>query len=105
MQCVRSRCFLIMLLMACLSAIAVCAQFGQNQPQGPQTVYAIKAGRLIDGTGKAPIPNAMIIVQGERIEAVGPANNISIPPGAQVIDLGSDTLMPGLIDGHVHLSI
>src|SRR5437870_3461196 len=104
MKWVSCRSYLSILLVACLSTLVVNAQFGQNQPQGPQLVVAIKAARLVDGTGKPAIPNAVIIVRGERIEAVGPANNISIPPDAQIIDLGSDTLMPGLIDGHVHLS-
>jgi imidazolonepropionase-like amidohydrolase len=66
-----------------------------------QNVTVIRAARLIDGTGAAPIPNAAIVVTGNKITAVG--SNLAIPKGASVIDLGDATLMPGLIDAHVHL--
>lgn len=59
----------------------------------------IKAARLIDGRGGAVIAPAMVVVQGNRIQAVGGA----VPPNAETIDLGDVTLMPGLIDAHVHL--
>ncbi len=64
-------------------------------------VFAIKAARLIDGTGAAPITNAVVIVNGDSITAVG--SNLSVPAGATVIDLGDSTIMPGVIDAHVHL--
>ncbi|HTK50430.1 MAG TPA: amidohydrolase family protein [Gemmatimonadaceae bacterium] len=66
-------------------------------------VVAIKAGRLIDGRGGAPVPNAVILVRGERIQAVGA--NLAIPPGARVIDLSSATVLPGLIDCHTHITM
>jgi imidazolonepropionase-like amidohydrolase len=64
-------------------------------------VTAIRAGVLIDGTGAAPVRNAIILVQGERITAVGPA--VAIPKGAKVVDLSGETVLPGFIDAHVHL--
>ena len=66
-------------------------------------VVAIKAGRLIDGRGGAPMTNAVILVRGERIRAVGP--NLAIPAGARVIDLSSATVLPGLIDCHTHITM
>jgi len=66
-------------------------------------VIAIRAGRLIDGRGGAPMLNAVILVRGERIQAVGA--NIAIPAGARVIDLSSTTVLPGLIDCHTHITV
>lgn len=65
----------------------------------PQTV--VMAARLIDGLGGAPLAPAMVRIEGERIVEVG--NVIAIPAGATVVDVGSATLLPGLIDLHTHL--
>ncbi len=62
---------------------------------------AIKASRLVDGTGAAPITNAVVIINGDTITAVG--SSLAIPSGATVINLGDSTLLPGFIDAHVHL--
>ena len=70
--------------------------------QQPPTPTAIRAGTLIDGTGAAPVRNAVILVQGDRITAVGA--NVQIPSGATVIDLSAATVLPGFIDAHVHLA-
>jgi imidazolonepropionase-like amidohydrolase len=61
---------------------------------------AITNATLIDGTGAGPVRGATLIVEGERIERVGPG--IEPPRGAEVIDAGGRTLMPGLIDAHLH---
>jgi imidazolonepropionase-like amidohydrolase len=63
---------------------------------------AVKAARLIDGTGAAPITNAVVLIEGDRITAVG--SGLAIPRGTEVIDLGGATLMPGLIDMHTHVT-
>lgn len=70
--------------------------------QQPMQTTAIRAGTLIDGTGSAPIRNAVIVIQGDRITAVGA--NVPIPTGATVIDLSGATVLPGFIDAHVHLA-
>jgi imidazolonepropionase-like amidohydrolase len=62
---------------------------------------AIRCGRLIDGKSDAPIINAVILIEGERITAVGAG--VQIPPGADIIDLSNATVLPGLIDSHTHL--
>ena len=64
---------------------------------------AIKGGMVIDGKGETPVPNGVILVDGNRIRAVGSRDDVSIPRDAEVIDLDSATLLPGLIDTHVHL--
>ncbi|HZI56775.1 MAG TPA: amidohydrolase family protein, partial [Verrucomicrobiae bacterium] len=75
-----------------------------QQPQKPalKTVY-IRAGRLFDGTGDKARENMMIMVVGDRIQNVAPANSISIPADATVLDLSHATVLPGLIDCHTHL--
>ena len=70
-----------------------------------QSPIAIKASRVIDGTGGPPIIDGVVVVRGNRIEAVGPQSSVRIPDDANVIDLPGETLLPGLIDGHNHLSI
>jgi imidazolonepropionase-like amidohydrolase len=62
---------------------------------------AIRAQRLIDGTNDKIIRDAVVLVVGEKIAAVG--TKLSIPANARVIDLGDVTLLPGLIDAHTHL--
>jgi len=64
----------------------------------PQAVVAIRAARLIDGRGGKVLSPGVIVVRGNKIESIGGA----VPAGAQVIDLGDMTLLPGLIDAHVH---
>ncbi|HWH79352.1 MAG TPA: amidohydrolase family protein, partial [Candidatus Binatus sp.] len=63
----------------------------------------IQGGTLIDATGQPPIEDAVIIVDGERIKAVGKRGEVAIPRGARVIDAKGKTILPGLIDGHCHL--
>ena len=66
-------------------------------------IVALEAERLIDGRGGAPVENAVVVIEGERITAAGPAAQIKIPDGAKRISAGARTLLPGLIDAHVHL--
>jgi len=72
-------------------------------PAGAQQTTVLRAARLIDGTGAAPISNAAIVVSDDHIVAVGPAASTSVPSGARVIDLGDVTLLPGFIDAHTHI--
>lgn len=65
-------------------------------------VTVIKAGRMIDTINGRVLENQTIIVEGEKIKAVGA--NIAVPAGAEVIDLSKSTVMPGLTDSHVHIS-
>jgi imidazolonepropionase-like amidohydrolase len=65
------------------------------------TVRAIRCGTLFDGTGAAPVRNAVVVVDDGRIASVG----TTVPPGAETLDLGNRFVMPGLIDCHSHASI
>ena len=73
------------------------------QPPDGKGVVVLRASRLIDGTGAAPINDAVIIVTNNKITAVGSASSVNIPTDAKVIDLGDATLLPGFIDAHTHL--
>lgn len=68
-----------------------------------ERLLVVEAGRLIDGTGGPPIAPARVVVRGERIVDVGPAGQVLIPDGAERIDLGGRTVMPGLVDLHYHV--
>ncbi|MGZ8797931.1 MAG: amidohydrolase family protein, partial [Thermoanaerobaculia bacterium] len=65
-----------------------------------QTIV-LRAARMIDGRGEAVISPAVIVVRGNKIESAGAT--AATPQGAQVIDLGDVTLLPGLIDAHTHI--
>jgi imidazolonepropionase-like amidohydrolase len=67
------------------------------------SIRAIRCGTLFDGAGGAPIRDAVVVIDGDRITAVGPADRT--PPGAATLDLTNRFVMPGLIDCHSHASI
>lgn len=75
------------------------------QPAHGPVTLAIVGGQVVDGTGAAPIAQGVVLVAGSRIAAVGAAGTITVPKGAKVIDAGGMTVMPGLIDMHVHLCL
>jgi imidazolonepropionase-like amidohydrolase len=82
-------------------AVLLAAGVGHGQAGAPH-VMAVKAGRLIDGLGGPPIQHAVVLIQDGKITAAGA--NVAIPAGAEVIDLGSATLLPGFIDCHTHVT-
>jgi imidazolonepropionase-like amidohydrolase len=82
------------LLFASTSALA------QQTPAAPQRVV-LRAARMLDVESGRIVPDARIVVEGDRIQAVNPA---TLPAGVRVIDLGDLTLAPGFIDAHTHLS-
>ena len=67
-------------------------------------VVAIRAGKLIDVVGGKVLADQTILVSGDRITAVGPSAATPVPAGARVIDLSRETVLPGLVDAHVHLT-
>ena len=75
----------------------------QTPPAAGQLV-AVRAGRLFDPKSGANLPNQVVLIRGDRITDVGPVARVQIPAGARVIDLSQATVLPGLIDGHVHLT-
>jgi imidazolonepropionase-like amidohydrolase len=67
----------------------------------PNQVIAIRAGRLFDAKSGAMLDNQVVLIKGDRITDVGGA--VAIPAGARVLDLGTATVLPGMIDAHVHV--
>jgi enamidase len=64
----------------------------------------IKNGTIIDGTGIPPIPDGILVIQGDRIVAIGPASEFTVPPEVNIIDAEGGTIMPGIINSHAHNS-
>jgi imidazolonepropionase-like amidohydrolase len=86
--------FVVCVLVSCVATVA--------HAQAPQ-ITAIRAGRLFDSKSGKVVEGQVILVEEDKITAVGPADRVQIPPGAQVIDLSKATVLPGLIDGHTHV--
>ncbi len=68
-----------------------------------QQDVALSGGRLIDGNGGAPVENSVVLIRGRDILAAGPRARVGIPDDALTYDVSGKTILPGLIDGHVHL--
>ena len=66
-------------------------------------MLVIKGGKLVDGTGRAPVENSVIVIQNGRFQSVGKSGDVAVPPDAEVVDVAGKTVMPGFIDGHGHL--
>ena len=76
-----------------------------NAVSQPRKIKALAGGTLIDGNGGRPLRNSVIIIEGERIKAVGQVGALSIPEDAELISTEGMTVLPGLWDMHVHLQI
>jgi len=68
-----------------------------------EEIVCIKAGLLIDGTGREPLKDPVVIVKGNKIAEVGKESEIKVPENAKLVDLGNLTILPGLVDAHVHI--
>ena len=93
----RSRAMLILALLG-----AACSA-DSSEPQPASDVIAVTGAMIIDGLDGDPIPDGIVLVDGERIAAVGPADAVTIPDGARLVDAGGGAVLPGLADMHVHL--
>jgi len=91
-----------MRLRSLLVALVLPLPLAAQQAPAKGTVV-IRAARLIDGSGAAPVQNGIIVVTDDRIVAVGASGSVSVPANARIIDLGDATLLPGFIDAHTHI--
>jgi len=81
------------------------AQAGRANPgtAAPARAVAVRAGHLFDPRSGTLLANQVVLISGDRIKEVGPAGRVQIPPGAQVVDLSRATVLPGLVDQHLHV--
>ena len=100
-------------LMACMAVAQAYGQAQKPESKVPETktpesrtpesrTTVLKAARLFDGKSNSLVTPGLVIVTGGKISAVGA--NATVPAGAEVIDLGDATLLPGFIDAHTHLT-
>ena len=92
----------MMLAARLIASVAAMSSAGPALAQTPEPVTVIHAGTILTEPGKAAISNGSVIVRGRTIEAIQPG--FVDVPGAKIVDLRSATVLPGLIDSHVHLS-
>ncbi len=107
MQVARLALSVLAFLLAAPPGARSAGQFGADRSVENQTssnkVVAVRAGRLFDSQSGRLLTNQVVVIRGERIAEVGPAERVQVPAGAEVIDLSRATVLPGLIDAHTHL--
>jgi imidazolonepropionase-like amidohydrolase len=91
------------LILSVLTGLIILPGFIGAQDKAPK-ILVFTGVRLIDGTGGKPLDDAVIVITGDRFSAVGPKGQVAIPRGAEVIDVKGKTIIPGLIDAHIHFS-
>ena len=83
----------------------VIAPMGHASPPAAAHTIAIVGGSLIDGNGKEPLEDYVVLIQANRITAVGPRGKVPIPPDAEIISAAGKTVLPGLVNSNCHLTL
>jgi imidazolonepropionase-like amidohydrolase len=91
--------FLCLILVSCL-VLSGLVSAAEQKPN----VLALTGVRLIDGNGGAPVDDAVIVITGDKFSAVGVRGKVAIPKDAEVLDVKGKTVIPGLIDAHIHFT-
>jgi len=89
---------------AFLAMVPLCAPAGAQEADAGDPI-ALVGGQLLDGYNAEPIHDSTVVIEGETITAAGPSHAVEVPEDARVIDTRGKTVMPGLIDLHVHMEI
>jgi len=97
--------FLLSLVCVPILGLVVMLVQAPAQESRVESVIALVGGRLIDGFGGPPLENSVVIIRGKRIEAVGRVGELTPPANARVISTEGGTVLPGLMDMHVHLML
>lgn len=87
-----------------LALVVALASLAPEALGADDAVQVIHAGRLVDVEAGRVLRDQVIVIRGDRIEAVGPRGRVKVPEGASTIDLSMRTVLPGLIDTHTHLT-
>ena len=88
----------------CLGGMLAAAGAGSQPALAQAPSVALTGARVIDGTGRAPIEAATVLIADGRIQALGAASEVSIPDGADRVDASGKTIIPGLVNAHAHLN-
>jgi imidazolonepropionase-like amidohydrolase len=88
---------------ALAASLAIASIGPAARAQAPGAVKAFTGARVIDGTDRAPVANATILVRDGKVTAVGPAASVTVPAGAERVSLAGKTVIPGLINAHGHV--
>jgi imidazolonepropionase-like amidohydrolase len=89
--------------LALVAALPAAAQRGAQRARATETVTLLKPARVFDAEDGKTHEGWVVLVRGERIAAVGPADQVQVPAGGQTIELSGMTLLPGLMDIHSHI--
>ncbi len=87
---------------ALLIGLLLFSACGSLPPENAKSLVAIVGAKLIDGSGGAPIDDSVIVVEGTRIRAAGPRSTTPVPQGGEIVNGMGKTVIPGLVDVHVH---
>jgi imidazolonepropionase-like amidohydrolase len=96
------RCVSFLLLTSLVLLVQPSTAIAAGEEEETTRLVVVKAARLIDGVSDRPLLDALIVIENDRIKEVGA--RLLIPAGAEVIDLGTATVLPGLIDCHTHIT-
>lgn len=97
-------------VLAPLSLVAALAFAGcapapvDDADDGASGPLVVRNGTLVDGTGGPSVEDAVVVIRGDSVEAVGAAGNVNVPSDARVVDAEGGWIAPGLVDAHVHFS-
>jgi len=83
--------------------VAWLASTAKGAERSASGVVALVGGNLIDGTGRPPVKDAVVVLDGDRIVAAGPRATVAVPAGATVLDVTGESILPGLWDMHAHV--
>jgi imidazolonepropionase-like amidohydrolase len=94
------------LVLALAASLSAALASGADKAAAPaKPTLALVGGQVIDGYEGPPIHDGVVLIAGERIVAVGRRGEVAVPPGTPVIDTSGMSVLPGLMDMHVHLMI
>ena len=88
----------------CVVVFCLLSPTGRADESSPVPTLAVRAAHVLDVRTGRMLDRQTVLIAGDRIQAVGPSSDVAVPTGARVIELGSATLLPGLIDCHTHLT-